>query len=62
MTYEKYSAMSGADQQAYFNTFKDPMAFFEWYNAAKAEYEASQDRIEIGAGGTIDLGDLIGKQ
>ena len=61
MTYEKYSAMSGAEQQAYFNTFKDPAKFFEWYNAAKAEYEQNQNRIEIDGNGSIDLGDLIGK-
>lgn len=59
MTYEKYNAMSGAEQQAYFNSFKNPADFFTWYNAAKAAYEASQDRIEIGAGGTIDLGELL---
>ena len=59
MTYEKYNAMSGAEQQAYFNTYSNPMDFFTWYNAAKAEYEASQERIEIGAGGTIDLGELL---
>ena len=29
------------------------------YNAAKAEYEASQEKIEIGNDGVIDLGDLI---
>ncbi|MBR5285012.1 MAG: S-layer homology domain-containing protein, partial [Clostridia bacterium] len=59
MTYEKYNAMTAAEQQAYFNTYKNPSDFFAWYNAAKAEYEASQERIEIGAGGTIDLGELI---
>ena len=51
--------MTAAEQQAYFNTYKNPSDFFAWYNAAKAEYEASQERIEIGAGGTIDLGELI---
>ena len=59
MTYEKYNAMSGEDQQKYFSSYANPMDFFNWYNEAKAEYEASQNRIEIGEGGSIDLGDLI---
>lgn len=58
-TYEEYTAMSGEEQQEFFNSFDSPADFFEWYNAAKAEYEASQEKIEIGDDGSIDLGDLI---
>ncbi len=59
MTYEKYNAMSGDEQQKFFSSFANPADFFTWYNAAKAEYEASQNRIEIGEGGSIDLGEIL---
>ena len=58
-TYEEYNNLSGEEQQKYFNSFANPADFFTWYNAAKAEYEASQDRIEIGNDGVIDLGDIV---
>lgn len=58
-TYEEYNNLSGEEQQKYFSSFPDPADFFTWYNVAKAEYEAHQDRIEIGNDGVIDLGDLI---
>jgi len=60
ITYEKYLAMTPAQQQAYFATYADPLAFFAWLDQAKAEYDANQNEIEIGSGGSIDLGDLIG--
>ena len=59
MTYEKYNAMSGDEQQKFFSSFANPADFFTWYNAAKAEYEESQNRIEIGEGGSIDLGEIL---
>lgn len=59
-TYEEYLAMTGEEQQAFFNSFASPEAFFAWMTAAKAAYDAAQEKIEIGDGGTIDLGDLVG--
>ena len=59
MTYEKYIAMSGAEQQAFFESFSDPAAFIAWYNTAKAAYDAAQKDNTITGDGNIDLGDLI---
>ncbi len=56
--YEKYQAMSGAEQQAFFESFDDPAAFFEWLNAARDEYNALYPAVEIG-NGEIDLNDYI---
>ena len=62
MTYEKYIGLNGFEQQAFMETFDSIPAFFEWYNTAKAEYEANREIIEIGGDGTIDLGDIINRQ
>ncbi len=56
--YEKYLAMSGAEQQAFFESFGDPAEFFAWLNNARAEYEALYPGIEIGEG-EINLNDYI---
>ncbi len=58
ISYEEYLAMSGAEQEAYFAQFSDPMEYFAWLNAAKAEYDAKNPSIDIGADGNIDLGGL----
>ncbi len=55
-SYEAYLAMSGEEQSAFINSFSSTTAFFEWRNAAKAAYEAQNPDIEIGNGGSIDLG------
>ncbi len=60
ITYEEYMAMSGAEQQEYMMSFSSIEAFFEWFNAAKAKYDAEHPSIEIGGDGSIDLGDIIG--
>ena len=52
--------MSGAEQQEYMMSFSSIEAFFEWFNAAKAKYDAEHPSIEIGGDGSIDLGDIIG--
>lgn len=57
--YEWYHALSGEEQEAYMESFESTAAFFKWYNAAKAEYEAQHPSIEIGDG-VIDFGDLLG--
>ena len=60
LSYEEYNALSGEEQEAYFNTFDSIEDFVAWYNTAKQEYEASVTQIEIGGDGEVDLGDLIG--
>ena len=57
--YERYNTMSGEEQMAFIESFGSIEAFVEWYNAAKAEYEAANPDIEIGDG-IIDAGDLVG--
>ena len=57
ITYEEYNALSGEEQEAYFNTFPSVESFFEWYNAAREEYEKNNTAIEIGDG-TIDIGNF----
>lgn len=59
LTYESYEAMTEAQQIAFMEEFEDIAAFFDWYNAAKAEYEAQNPAIEVGEEGIIDL-DKIG--
>lgn len=56
--YERYMNMSAEEQEEYFNSFDSPEAFFDWYNAAKEEYENNRDVIEIGPDATVDLGNL----
>lgn len=57
--YQRYHNMTGEEQQAFIDNFESIEAFFEWYNAAKAEHEKMNPSTEIG-GGNIDLGDLAG--
>ena len=57
--YEWFNALSGEEQEAYMETFDSIAAFFDWYNAAKAEYEALYPSIDIGDA-NIDIGDIIG--
>ena len=61
MTYEGYLALSDEAKYAFYQTFlPDVQAFFDWYNAAKAAYDAEQERNEIGEGGNVDIGDILG--
>ncbi len=53
--YETYNAMSGDEQLAFLESFDSMQEFFDWYNAAKAKYEAENPGIEIGPGGTVDI-------
>ena len=57
--YEKFHAMSPAEQQAYMESFDSIEAFFEWYEQAAAEYEAAKPPIDVGDG-NINLDDIIG--
>ena len=61
LTYAEYIALSGSEQEAYFNKFADIDAFFAWYNAAKEEWENSQSGSDIIIGdGTLDFDDIFG--
>ena len=55
--YEKYLAMTGEEQEAFYNTFASPDEFFAWLNNARAEYEAMYPGVDIGDG-VIDVTDL----
>ena len=58
--YESYIAMSGEQQQAFIDQFASVAEFVNWYNAAKAEYDAAHPDIEIGGDTVID-GSQLGK-
>ena len=57
--YERFQAMTPAQQQAYMESFDSMDAFFDWYEKAKAEYEAANPPIYI-EDGSIDLDDVLG--
>ena len=59
-SYESYIAMSGEQQEAFINQFASVAEFVQWYNAAKAEYDAAHPDIEIGGDTVID-GSQLGK-
>lgn len=60
MTYEEYMARPPEAQQEFFESFASVEAYFDWFNAAKAAYEANRDCIEIDGSGSIDIGEIIG--
>lgn len=53
--YEKYNAMTGAEQMEFINSFDSIEDFFDWLHQAEAEYEAAHPDIEIGDDGVVDL-------
>lgn len=55
--YERYMAMSGDEQYAFFQSFASPEAFMDWMNAAQAEYEEKYPSKELD--GTIDLDEVF---
>lgn len=58
-TWEQYQAMTPAQQWEFYQSFDSAGAYFDWMAQAKEEYEASRDVIDLGNGGSIDLGDYI---
>lgn len=54
--YEKLLAMSGEEQKAFMESFETMDDFFNWLDAAKAEYEAKTAPIEIGSDGVVNIG------
>ncbi len=59
LTYEEYLNLTPAKQQEYFKTFDSLNSFKAWLNAAKAEYEAKDDSIEVEGNGSLDLKDYL---
>lgn len=59
ISYEEYWAMSGTEQQAYYESFPSVEDFFNWYNEAKAEYEASHPEAGEGDRPDINVGPLL---
>lgn len=57
--YEKFQSLSPSEQQEYVESFPSIDEFFNWYNAAKEEYEKANPPIEVGSG-TIDVSQIIG--
>lgn len=56
--YAWFQNLSPSEQQAWMDSFATIDAFFEWYNAAKAEYEKANPSIEFN-GESIDMGAII---
>ncbi len=59
VTYEEYNAMSGKEQEAFYNSFDNAGDYFKWHKAAKKAYEDSKNDIVIGGDGSIDLGEIL---
>lgn len=53
--YEKYNAMTGAEQMEFINSFDSIEDFFAWLHKAEAEYDAAHPDIEIGDDGVVDM-------
>ncbi|MDO4983803.1 MAG: hypothetical protein Q4E35_09675, partial [Eubacteriales bacterium] len=54
--YEWFINLSPAEQDAYKDSFGSLEAFFNWFNAAQAENNSTQNNfIELAPGETIDL-------
>ncbi len=60
LTYKEYIAMTPTEQKAYYDSYENFTDFVAWYNAAKAEYDAENESVEI-QDGKIDISDIIGK-
>lgn len=56
--YDKYLAMSPAEQEAYMRTFSDPMTFIQWSQNAEEEHKAHDDTIIV-EGSELNIGDYI---
>ena len=56
--YEKFQSMSADEQLAYMNSFETIEKYFDWYNAAKAEYEAQIPIIDVGDG-PVDMSEFF---
>ena len=59
MNYQQYMALSSAEQQNLYDKYfsDDPLAFANWFQRIKAEYDAGRE--EIIATGPVDLEDYL---
>ena len=57
MTYAQYLALSRSQQQEFVRSFDNVEDFYEWLDAAEAEYKANQP--DATGSGSIDIGDYI---
>lgn len=53
--YEQYMNMSGEEQEEFFNSFENEKDFFDWFNAAKAEYEKAHPPVIIDGSTNIEI-------
>lgn len=58
MSYDRYMAMTGEEQEAFARTFEELGDFIAWWNAAKEYDKRDEESVEI-KDGVIDLGQLI---
>ena len=56
ITYEEYQALSPENRQAYYNKFADPNDFFDWYNAAFAQYKAENPGTDLEGEFDVEIG------
>ena len=54
-SYEQYMDMSGEEQEAFFDSFENEKDFFDWFNAAKAEYEKAHPPVIIDGSTNIEI-------
>jgi len=59
LTLAEYEAMTTAQQQAYFESFATPDAFYEWLEAAEEAAKGQENTVT--GDGTLDLNDYINK-
>lgn len=59
LTYEAYMELTPEEQQKYFLSFPSYMEYVAWFEAAKATYEESLDRITLEGDGMLDIGEII---
>ena len=59
LTLAEYEALTTAQQQAYFESFDSPDAFYEWLEAAQKAAEEQGNTVT--GDGTLDLNDYINK-
>lgn len=57
--YERYLAMSAADQEAYMESFSSVEAFIEWGKTAEIEHEKHVASVTV-TGDVLDIGNYIG--
>ena len=62
LTYRAYSDMSAQERIDFKNSFENPDDFYTWHAAAKYAHDKRLEENQIGNGGSIDIGQIAGKQ